>query len=133
MNTFQLKIVTPIAVISHESVDYIRCPGIDGSFGIMANHQKGIFALNIGEIKLNINNSNQYLATGGGFAEIMDGKVKLLVESIEKSLDIDIDRAKNSLDRAQTRKLDKKDTIIDEARVEASIFRAINRLKISKR
>ena len=133
MNSFQLKIVTPIAVISHESVDYIRCPGIDGSFGIMANHQKGIFALNIGEIKLNINNSNQYLATGGGFAEIMDGKVKLLVESIEKSLDIDIDRAKNSLDRAQTRKLDKKDTNIDEARVEASIFRAINRLKISKR
>ena len=133
MNSFQLKIVTPIAVISHESVDYIRCPGIDGSFGIMANHQKGIFALNIGEIKLNINNSNQYLATGGGFAEIMDGKVKLLVESIEKSLDIDIDRAKNSLDRAQTRKLDKKDTNIDEARVKASIFRAINRLKISKR
>ena len=32
--------------------DYVRCPGSNGSFGIMNNHQNGIFQLNIGEIKV---------------------------------------------------------------------------------
>jgi len=132
MNNFELEIVTPLGVINHDSVEYIRCPGLDGLFGVMANHQDGMFALDIGEVKISFDNSSQYLATGGGFAEIINGKVKLLVESIEASSDINMDRAKKSLERAQKRKLGNSQNI-DMARVESAILRAINRLKILKR
>ena len=132
MNNFELEIVTPLGVINHDSVEYMRCPGLDGSFGVMANHQDGMFALDIGEVKISFDNSSQYLAIGGGFAEIINGKVKLLVESIEASSEINMDRAKKSLERAQKRKLENSQNI-DMARVESAILRAINRLKILKR
>ena len=75
MNKFELEIVTPLGVTNHDSVNYIRCPGLDGSFGVMANHQEGMFALDIGEVKISSDKSKQYFATGGGFAEIINGKV----------------------------------------------------------
>ena len=132
MNKFELEIVTPLGVTNHDSVNYMRCPGLDGLFGVMANHQEGMFALDIGEVKVSFDTSNQYLATGGGFAEIVNGKVKLLVESMETSSDINMGRAKKSLERAQERK-QKNSEGLDIARVELAILRAVNRLKISKR
>ena len=78
------------------------------------------------------NGKDEYYATGGGFVEILEDGVKLLVESVEKSSDINTERAELSLDRAQKRKTSK-DLEIDETRVEASLVRALNRLKVSKR
>ena len=52
MKTFSLEIVTPIKVINEESVKYLRCPGVDGSFGVMHKHRNGVFALQTGEVKI---------------------------------------------------------------------------------
>ncbi len=54
------------------------------------------------------------------------------VESLEKSNEIDSERANQSLERAKTRKI-KKDSELNEARIDASLARALNRLQISKR
>ena len=132
MATYNVEIVTPIQDIRLVDVSYLRCPGLDGSFGVMSNHRDGIFALSVGEIKVTQNGKDEYYATGGGFAEILDDSVKLLVESLEKSNEIDADRANNSLERAQQRKTDR-DSELNEARVDASLVRALNRLRVSKR
>ena len=66
------------------------------------------------------------------FAEIFNDSVKLLVESLEKSNEIDSDRANASLKRAQQRKTEQ-NSEINDARVEASLVRALNRLRVSKR
>ena len=127
-----LKIVTPISTLNFSLFDYLRCPGSNGSFGIMNNHQNGIFQLNIGEIKVVKDGKKEFFATSGGFAEINNNEVMFLVESIEKSSEIDLDRAKSSLSRAEIRK-SKKPSNFDYVRNEASFCRAINRLKVSKR
>ncbi len=132
MTSYNVEIVTPIREIKLDDVIYLRCPGLNGSFGVMKNHREGIFALSVGEIKVTKNGKNEYFATGGGFAEIIDDSVKILVESLEKSNEIDLDRANKSFERAKKRKT-KKDSDLNEARVEASLARALNRLKISKR
>ena len=132
MTFYNVDIVTPIGEVKLENVVYLRCPGLDGSFGIMNNHREGVFALTVGEIKVTVNEKDEYFATGGGFAEIIDNSVKLLVESLEKSNEIDLDRASKSLERAKTRKTEK-ESGLNEARIEASLARALNRLKISKR
>ena len=132
MIAYNVEIVTPIRELKLEDVSYLRCPGLDGSFGVMNNHREGIFALSVGEIKVSQNGKNEYYATGGGFAEILNYSVKLLVESLEKSNEIDSDRANNSLKRAQQRKTEQ-NSEINDARVEASLVRALNRLRVSKR
>ena len=132
MNSYNVEIVTPIREIKLDDVAYLRCPGLDGSFGVMSNHREGVIALSVGEIKVTQNGQDEYFATGGGFAEIIDDSVKLLVESLEKSNEIDSERANQSLERAKTRKI-KKDSELNEARIDASLARALNRLQISKR
>ena len=132
MVTYNVEIVTPIQDLELGDVSYLRCPGLDGSFGVMSNHRDGIFALSVGEIKVTQNGRDEYYATGGGFAEIVNDSVKLLVESLEKSNEIDEGRASESLKRAQQRKTDQ-DSEMNVARIEASLVRALNRLSVSKR
>ena len=132
MSTFQFEIVTPTRILDKGQVNYVRCPGMDGSFGVMANHLEGIIALSIGEIKVTIDGKEEYLATSGGYTEITDEKMQLLVESVEGTDEIDMDRAKRSLERAQVRK-EKHSPEIDGARVEVSLYRALNQLQVARR
>ena len=104
MNTIQLEIVTPIRVLDEGQVSYVRCPGIDGSFGVMANHIEGIIALDVGEIKVRKDGQEKYLATSGGFAEIRENRLEVLVESVEESSEIDTERAEMSIQRAKKEK-----------------------------
>jgi len=98
----------------------------------MNNHREGILALAVGEVKVTQGGKDEYYSTGGGFVEIIDNSVKLLVESIERSNDIDADRAQRSLDRAKKRQVDK-DPDTNNARIDASMMRALNRLRVAKR
>ena len=50
MTAYNVEIVTPIRELKLQDVSYLRCPGLDGLFGIMNNHREGIFALSVGEI-----------------------------------------------------------------------------------
>ncbi len=130
MSTYRLEIVTPRKVLDEGYVEHVRCPGLDGYFGVMANHREAIIALGIGEIKVTQNGKDHYLATSGGFAEITKEKVELLLESYERAEEIDTARAELALQRAQVRKQGK---TIDNTRNEFSLLRAVNRLKVSKR
>ena len=132
MNTIQLEIVTPTRILDEGQVSYVRCPGVDGSFGVMANHIEGIIVLDVGEVKVRKDSQNEYLAISGGYAEIMEDRLELLVESVEKSSEIDSERAEMSMERARTRKSEQ-DPELNEARIEASLARALNRLRVSKR
>ena len=132
MNTIQLEIVTPTRILDEGQVSYVRCPGVDGSFGVMANHIEGIIVLDIGEVKVRKDSQDEYLSISGGYAEIMEDRLELLVESVEKSSEIDSKRAEMSMERARTRKSEQ-DPELNEARIEASLARALNRLRVSKR
>ena len=133
MNHFTLDVVTPTQNLDVIEVDYVRCPGIDGSFGIMANHQDGVFSLDIGEIMIQSKSDTKYYSTSGGFAEINENEVFLLVETIELSSEIDISRAESALQRANERKNKKNEEDLDEVRMESSLSRALNRLRVAKR
>ena len=124
MSTFNLEIVTPTQILESENVSYARCPGVDGLFGIMSGHREAIIALDLGEIKITSDNKDAYYSTSGGFVEITKDKINLLVETIEKSTDIDKDRAEASLKRAQDRLKSNDD--IDFKRAETAMVRALN-------
>ena len=130
MISFQLEIVTPTKILDEGHVEYVRCPGLDGSFGVLAKHREAVFGLGVGEIKVTQNGKDHYLATSGGFAEVSKEKMELLLETYERAEEIDTSRAEAALQRAQERKEAKN---IDAARNEVSFLRALNRLKVAKR
>ena len=40
MTSYNVEIVTPIRELNLQDVSYLRCPGLDGSFGIMNDHRE---------------------------------------------------------------------------------------------
>lgn len=132
MKTFHLEIVTPTRLLDQGDVSYLRCPGIDGSFGVMAHHREAIIALTVGEIKLTRDNRDHYLATSGGWAEITHQRVQLLVETVERSAEIDVSRAETALSRSKQR-LAARAEEIDSTRAQSSLSRALNRLRVAHR
>lgn len=131
MSVFTLEIVTPTRILEAEEVSYVRCPGTDGSFGIMASHREAVIGLDVGEIKITQGGKDSFYATSGGFAEITKEKVQLLVETVEKADEIDSGRAEASLTRAKGRVSGTDGS--DSKRAETALFRAVNRLRVSKR
>ena len=133
MSTFNLDVVTPTRNLEEMVVSYVRCPGLDGTFGIMANHQEGIFSLDIGEIMIKTKSETKYLSISGGFAEIVNDGVSILVETVESASDIDIPRAEAALQRARDRESSSDRENLDQVRLENSLSRALNRLRVAKR
>ena len=128
---FHLEIITPTQVFDQGQVDYVRAPGVDGSFGVMAGHTASIMALAIGEIKVKQGSVENIYACTKGFAEITEDGVQLLVETAELKADIDPQRAQEAFDRAKEHLTRKQEKIVDVDRAEIALKRAINRLKVA--
>lgn len=130
MKIFALSVLTPDGERFHGEVESVTAPGVDGSMGIWANHAPMIAALGIGELSYRlIDGSESHVAIAGGLLVVGDNKVTLLADVAEFSDQIDIDRAKSALDRAQYR-LEHLDEVTDVDRVRAALLRAQNRLKV---
>ena len=128
-NNFHLDIITPTSIESFNNVEYLRIPSLDGLIGIQAKHAKAIIGLDIGEIKVTYQGTELIFATSGGFADIANEGVQLLLETIELASGIDKDRAQDSFKRAKNR-LKKHDGDLDRA--SQSVKRAQNRLLITQ-
>lgn len=130
---FHLEIVTPTKVYDEGEVDYLRAPGVDGAFGVMAGHTESIMALTVGEIKVVKGSVEKSYASTKGFAEITNKGVQLLVESAEPQDDIDLTRAQEAFDRAKEHLTRKQDEMEDEVRALRALERSMNRLKVAEK
>jgi len=127
-----LEILTPFEIICQHKITYLRAPGIDGYFGVMAGHAPFITSLAIGEIKLELENGTKYFATSGGTIEVLPHKVTILAETAEDAHVIDVERAIYAKERAQRRLSEKlEDSDLQRARI--ALLKSINRLKISQK
>ena len=128
-NHFHLDIITPTSIESFNNVEYIRVPSMDGLIGIRARHASAIIGIDIGEVKITIDNKEYFYATSGGFADVKNEGVQLLLEAVELSSKINQDRAQKALSRSKER-LNKQDG--DLERATQSVKRAKNRLLIAQ-
>jgi len=131
--TFQLDIITPTEIISEGQVEYLRAPSTDGLFGVAKGHVSAMILLEIGEIKITKKGQEYYYATNGGFADIRPESVMLLVETAEKNTEIIKDRVEKAIKRAEERLKDINNNKTDLSRINSSLARARNRLKVLKR
>jgi F-type H+-transporting ATPase subunit epsilon len=127
---FTIEIITPTSQIDLGTAKYLRLPGINGLFGVMKNHTSSLVSLGIGEIKIEKSKKTEYLATSGGILDFNNNKAQLLLETVEQSSNIDIQRAEHSQSRAKKRLNDVKK---DRVRSQLALAKAINRLKVGNR
>ncbi len=125
--TYHLEIVTPIRIVFSDNIIHVKAPGIAGYFGVLYNHAPFLTALKVGIISVTTEKGMIYFSTSGGFAEVAENEMKILVETCERAEEIDIERAKNARDRALSR-LQQKTIDIDIPRAQAALARALNRI-----
>ena len=127
---FKLEVVTPQKVVVDEEVQVAIAPGSLGEFGVLIGHTPFLSSLQVGTLRYRDAEGKERLVfISGGFAEVLPNKMTVLAESAERQRDIDAERAKAALERAQDRLAEKK-ADLDVARAEVAIARAIQRLKI---
>ncbi len=126
--SIKLEIVTPEKIVIDEQVQTATAPGSEGEFGVLPGHTPFLSTLKLGSVHYTDRDGEErYVFVSGGFAEVLPDKITVLAESAEKRQDIDGERAKDALARAQKR-LEEKRADTDMVRVEASIARATLRL-----
>jgi len=126
-----LEIVTPFGKTFAEEVISCVVPGVNGQFQILKNHAPVIANIAVGAIKIQKKDKAlTYIATSGGFCEVRDNVIKVIVESAEDSDFIDVERALKAKERAEER-LEKKSDEIDELRAKMALVRAINRIRVA--
>ena len=74
--------------------------------------------------------SDLKMAVGEGFLVVTPQETTLLVDTAEKKEDIDVERARTSMDRARER-LASPGPEVDAARAEGALKRAMTRLKLA--
>ncbi|HUD19627.1 MAG TPA: ATP synthase F1 subunit epsilon [Patescibacteria group bacterium] len=79
MTKFLLEIITPQRQAFAEEVDSVVVPTQNGSIGVLAHHEPLFSSLSEGEIKITVGPKEYLLAIGGGFMEVAQSKVSILV------------------------------------------------------
>ena len=132
MNTFYLKVISSDKVFYEGRCEYLIIPTPEGQKGVLAHHENMVVAVEIGELHLRTDKGEWITAAvSKGFAEIMNNRVSVLVNSAERPEEIDIKRAEEAKERTQER-LRQKQSIQEYHLSQASLARAMTRLKTSK-
>jgi F-type H+-transporting ATPase subunit epsilon len=128
---FKLEIIAPDRVVFSGEATSFSAPGVEGGFQVLVNHAPLLSSLDVGEMKVkSIDGVDTRYAASGGFVEVRENKVVVLVETAERSDEIDVKRASAARERAQQR-LQSHAKDIDFERAKAALYRALNRLRVA--
>ena len=132
MDTFGLKIIASDKVFYEGRCRNLVIPAPDGEKGILPNHENMIIAIAVGIARMEIEEGKwQEVAVGTGFVEIVNNRVTLLVDTAERPEDIDVRRAEEQRERAEEQ-MRQKQSIQEYYHTQASLARAMNRLKLAQ-
>jgi len=129
----KLEIVTPYSKVLDQLVDEVTATGKLGEFGVLPGHAPFLTSLNIGELCYKTDGVAVCMALNWGYFEVQDDKIIVLVETAERSDEIDLERAKAALGRAEDalKKLTPEDKQFKV--YEAALERALIRMQVAGR
>jgi F-type H+-transporting ATPase subunit epsilon len=132
--SIRLEIVTPEKTVVSEDVQIVMAPGVLGEFGVLIGHTPFLTALKTGAVRYSDSQGGEHMVfVSGGFAEALPQKVTILAESAERRRDIDVERARAALERAQKRLAEQRSKEeFDFVRAQTALQRALIRLRIAE-
>jgi F-type H+-transporting ATPase subunit epsilon len=129
----KLEVVTPEKVVVSEESQIVAAPGTLGEFGVLSGHTPFLTSLKTGIIRYtDAKGVEKYVFISEGFAEALPNKVTILAESAERKSEIDLERAKAAMERAQKRlEAERTREDIDFIRARAALERALVRIRLA--
>lgn len=133
MSTFYLRVIACDRVFFAGRCMQVIIPLEDGSKAIQAHHENMAFAVEIGEIKIqNEKGEWEVGVVGLGFAQVMNNRVTIIVDTAEHPEEIDVRRAMEAKERAEEQ-LRQKKSIEEYHHSKASLARAMSRLSATSK
>jgi F-type H+-transporting ATPase subunit epsilon len=129
--SFHLEIIASDRIFYKGDCEHLVVTALDGLLGILAGHEPLVTALPTGELKYMVDGEWKYAAISEGFMEVTPEFSIILADNCELPEEIDIKRAEEAKLRAEER-LRQKQSIM-EYYTQASLNRAMNRLKVSQK
>jgi F-type H+-transporting ATPase subunit epsilon len=129
----KLQIITPERVLfEEEGVASVTLTGVQGEMTILPSHAPIMTELRPGPLLFRKGSEEVDVALSGGFLEVRDDRVVVLADTAERSDEIDLARAEEARQRAQTQ-LASREGEMDIALVLAALERAQARLRVAER
>jgi F-type H+-transporting ATPase subunit epsilon len=102
-DTLSLEVATPERELVREQVNDVQVPGKDGYMGILPGHAPLLGLLGIGMLTyVSLSDGKKrYLSVHQGFLEVLEDHVRVLADVAERAEEIDVQRARAALQRAQ--------------------------------
>lgn len=134
MKTFSLRVIASDRTFFDGRVEILVITGMDdGEKAILAHHENMIIAVNVGKLRFRTaENELVEAVVGQGFAQIINNRVIVLVDTAERPEEVDAKRAQEALERAEE-KLRQKQSLQEYHMTKASMARAMTRLKITSK
>jgi F-type H+-transporting ATPase subunit epsilon len=103
--TLICEIVTPERIVYTNEVEMVVAPTIDGEIGVLPLHAPLVSVLKPGEIRVkwNADKDVEWFAVSGGYVQVHEDKVIILADQAEIASKIDVDRARQALERVKAR------------------------------
>lgn len=127
----KLEMVTPYKRVLSEEIDELAAPGTLGELGILPGHTPLLTTLKVGELSYKKDGQVFHVAVNWGYVEVEDDTVTVLVETAELAEEIDLERARAALGRAEEalKKLSPEER--DFKKMEAALERAVIRIQVA--
>nr|YP_010553424.1 ATP synthase CF1 epsilon subunit [Macrolenes porphyrocarpa]QFQ44110.1 ATP synthase CF1 epsilon subunit [Dissochaeta gracilis]QFQ44194.1 ATP synthase CF1 epsilon subunit [Dissochaeta vacillans]UTM97563.1 ATP synthase CF1 epsilon subunit [Macrolenes porphyrocarpa] len=99
--SLNLCVLTPNRIVWDSEVKEIILSTNSGQIGILRNHAPLATAVDIGILRIRLNDEWLTMALMGGFARIGNNEITILVNDAEKGSDIDPQEAQETLELAE--------------------------------
>jgi F-type H+-transporting ATPase subunit epsilon len=129
----RLDLVTPYRKVLSLDVDEITAPGSLGELGLLPGHTPLLTTLKIGELSYKQEGKTSFIAVNWGYLEVAEDRVTILVDTAEKADEIDLERAKAALGRAENALKTLSQEDVNYLIMEAALKRALMRIQVSGR
>ena len=97
-----VRVIAPDKTVWDAEAEEIILPSTTGQLGILSGHAPLMTALDIGVMRVRPQKEWVPIALMGGFAEVEENEVTILVRGAEKGSDIDQEAARGEYEQAQT-------------------------------
>lgn len=131
--TFTLRVIASDKIFYDGKCIQLIIPTTDGAMGILANHETMVVAVSNGDMRIQTEDGSWIEAViGTGFAQISNNRAMVLADTAERPEEIDAERAKRAMERAQER-LRQKQSLQEYHLSQAALSRAMSRLSMSSK
>ena len=98
--TLRIRVIAPDRTVWNADAEEVILPSSTGQLGILAGHIPLLTALDIGVMRVRVEKDWIPIVLLGGFAEVENNIITILVNGAEEGSEINIEKAQNNLKTA---------------------------------